>query len=216
MQRSGVDKRLRKLVRLKYIDRFCIADTSMNAALGYFLTNKGVAEFISEKLAIKDTKLKSEKIEHDLLLSDIRFHLKRFDKILEIYSENDIIYNSSIQIHPAIKELKEMRTDSALKVRWKNQEIFIALEYEMSLKAASRYDDTFKNYYKKENLDAILYICKDRYIANNLMNIENKYNDSKEAMIYYATLEDVLTNSLQIPFLNRFGKLFPVFMDSIK
>ncbi len=211
MANRSVRRYLSLLVNQGLITRSWIPSKELRSITVYHLTQKGLKEVFPHLSDVKNIKLKSDKTQHDFMLSKIRHRLKSLKNVEKIWSENEIIITSEFEYNSAMDQLKDLRSDSAILVDWNNEKLHIAIEYEASMKLKARVKDKFVRYYSSEEIDAVIYICKNKSIKNALIKIEKVINTSGQGRIYYSTVDLFLNNSGDPVFTNILGKRLVIF-----
>lgn len=191
-----VHRRLDKLITAKYLDAKYLR-TKGNRLI-YFLTNKAIANYIGVKKDLIKAHKKSYCPYHDLVLVDIKRQLLDSDKVTNYFSEN-ILSSGVCDNDEKIKSIRELNSDAVLKVNIQGEEYYFTLEYERSQKAFKRYDTLIKNYYQNHHVQAVLFICENKPIKNQVMQAEKKIVTTGDFKFFYTTLEEI--NSLS--FINQ-------------
>lgn len=207
----GLNLRIRRLIDEKYVERRYVSGIDYRPVSVVNLTPKGYKFFNDDYRSVKGIKLRSDKLDHDLMLLKVREHFSKIKNIENVWSENEIIINSDFHDDKHFDELNKVHSDAAIEVKWKNESFVLAVEYEASIKKSSRYHDKFISYYQKPSIAAVLYICATKRIYNTLIKLENKYNDSSKSKIYYIEINDFLKSKKIFPFLNRKNRKTVIF-----
>ena len=68
------------------------------------------------------------------------------------------------------------------------------------MKFFNRYENLLKKYYLKQDIGAVLYICKNEAILKRVQAIDKALSTKYTPKFYYALLEDVLCSDNKKPF----------------
>ncbi|MAZ46916.1 MAG: hypothetical protein CME65_00040 [Halobacteriovoraceae bacterium] len=183
-----VHRRLDKLISAKYLDAKYLR-TKGNCLI-YFLTNKAMTNYIGVKKDLIKAHKKSYCPYHDLALVDIKRRLLESEKVTRYFSEN-ILSSGICDNDEKIKSIRELSPDAVLKVNIQGEEYLFTLEYERSQKAFKRYDTLIKNYYQNHHVQAVLFICENKQIQNQVMQAEKKIATTDDFKFFYTTLGEI-------------------------
>ena len=135
--------------------------------------------------------LKSDKVDHDLDLVDIRYCFNQSKLVTQILTENDLQTWPEYYQRDEIRAFVKINSDSAINVQFSNGSFWMALEYESTAKNKSRYASLFQNYYAYEEVTAVIYVCQSKSILNKLMKEEKDFIGDNRRKFFYKTLEDL-------------------------
>lgn len=200
------DKRMRILCYYKYAKKQVhILDDRL--ILIYSLTPKGL-NLIKEYLPINihQNRYKSDSIIHDLQLASISLHLKDFRSISQIFYESELQSSSDYSNHEELRAFVNLRSDRVLEIKGEEENIFLALENERTLKEKSRYLEKFKDYYAHKKILGVLYICSDDSIIKSLMKIDTEVCTENESKFYFVNISEASKESDKITFKNNLGQ----------
>ena len=165
------------------------------------LTKKGFTQFVSngEETRIE---LKSEALQHDIDLVDIRASFLRIPRFLEYHTENQIqTWWQLSHDDLAKKSMVHINSDALALVSFKKDNLWVAIEYESAAKSAARYEPVVKKYYANQDITLILYVCSEQCILNKIMKAEKQLYDSEYPKFFYQ-LKQKLTSSEALVFYN--------------
>ena len=154
------------------------------------LTKKAFDKYLSNGLEVRK-QLKSDKVDHDLDLVDIRYCFNQSKLVTQILTENDLQTWPEYYQRDEIRAFVKINSDSAINVQFPNGSFWIALEYESTAKNKSRYASLFQNYYAHEEVTAVIYVCQSKSILNKLMKEEKDFIGDNRRKFFYKTLEDL-------------------------
>lgn len=173
----------------------------------YSITKLSFSRFVKERYDnIKGLCLKSDAIEHDLALVDIRSVMQTRNLVDSYFTENQSIAIGSANSTSTWGSLISCRVDGVVKLNVGNgQHTYVGLEYEGSLKNKERCHKKVNNYYLRPDIEAILFVCKDTSISKRFIDIEKEMRPEGRHKLFLANLEDVKRNNLEIVFENIKG-----------
>jgi hypothetical protein len=103
-----------------------------------------------------------------------------------------------------------MMSDAVISLSINNQKKNGALEFEPTGKWIERYRDKILNYYIKEDIDFVLYVCTKKQTVETIQSVENEIKPNGGTKIYFSLLEDVLRQKIKVPFHGRNQSLFEI------
>ncbi len=110
----------------------------------------------------------SSTIDHDEFVTRSLLKLKRC-KILSDWSpECELKRTNALQFDIGVSAKEQKYPDAIFEMSLSGKRGTFAIEYERSLKSASRYKDILWLYSKANNIDVVVYICKDKLIENTI------------------------------------------------
>lgn len=184
-----VHRRLLKLSSAGLVEAFAWRERGNKMI--YSLTKKGFREYIAEEKTLRRVQLKSDCLEHDLTLLEIKRIFKGFGMVQGFYSEN--LFRSGMMDDIAeIKAIREVNPDAIVKVRLKGESFFLPLEYEASAKYSKRNDKILAKYYTSLGIAAVIFISKNDRIEKRIVQKEMKRKTKDTGKMYYGRLEEVL------------------------
>jgi|GEM_PF-4700327 len=207
----GINKHLKKLVDLEFIERRFITNKDLRCLTLYSLTKKGFKYGLPELEEIKDAEIKSGKVRHDLMALNVRHRMSKLAGVNQVWSENQIHFESDYFEEEHFRDLSLIRADGAIEFDYNSKTHYAALEYEASTKTKARNKSKLGSYTYMRAITVTLYVCKDKYIMNSLKNAEREYvksNRREFSNIFYGLLDQVLDESQAPYFETIFGDKF--------
>ena len=172
----------------------------------YSLTKKGFREYIAEDKAIKRVQLKSDSVEHDLTLLEIKRYLRALEMVLGVYSEN--LFKSGLMDDvPEVKKLKELWPDAIVKIKFEEKTLFLPLEYEASAKYSRRNDKLLAKYNTSPHVLGVIFISKTAAIERRVLQKEKTKGTKPKGKLYYCRLEDVVKSERKLTLTNALGDI---------
>jgi hypothetical protein len=193
--------------RLNLLSRGRLIRTSHHRELGgRLLYSLGDTGFTLIKRESGDPKLRKESQSasplHDLDLLDIGRRLRSCSVVTDYWSEN-LIKSAQVSGQDGdVRMLSLLRPDAIVRIKTKETELALPLEYERSLKFASRYDSLFKKYYARESVPAVLYIVKDEDMLKQIQSLEKKFLGQRKPKFFYSLLENLQATGEPARFAN--------------
>lgn len=207
VSKTVVYRRLKKLIHMKYLKR-SLYFNGLRAISAYSLSKAGLRVFIfnskGDDYAIK--RCLSDSIEHDIILNDIRHQLLSCDEVKDYYSENVLASNASIVSDEKFKSFKKMHCDGMVFLQKPNGLFHLAVEYEHTLKYATRYERIFFDYRFESDIDAVLYICRDKKVLKRVKEAEMKETKGENQKTFFALVDDILTSEGVLKFKTSCNK----------
>jgi len=169
----------------------------------YGLTDEAYDKYVrDEEVNDRRRQLKSEKINHDLALVDIRNRFMRFSGVKHYYSENALHSRFDLAGSPEFKEFLDLGSDAVVEiVRDEKNRFLVPLEYEATLKSKERCHEKLFDYYIKHDGSAVLFICADALVLNRMQNTDREICKEFKPKMYFALLSDVLNESEKVSFI---------------
>ncbi len=121
--------------------------------------------------------LKSDAIQHDLTLVDIRHLLMKSARFLGYQTENEL-QTWSIKY-------KHLNSDALATFRLGTEAFAIPVEYESSLKKADRYEPFVKKYYRAEDLPLVALVADSQDIIDTIIESERKLFNWEKPKFFY-------------------------------
>ena len=171
----------------------------------YSLTKQGFAKYVGEISSIKRVQLKSDSIDHDLALLEIKRAFKELKQVKGFYGEN-IIRSGILDDLKEIKRLKELHSDAIVKLEMNSTTWFLPLEYEANSKFSKRNEKLVRKYYTSPFIPAVLFISKDGKIEKRIQQKEKRKSTQGNYKFYYLDLESVTKGNQQLKFNNLAGE----------
>ena len=185
---ESVGNRIRKIEDQRLID-ISISRRALGGKRYLSLSKKAFDEYVRTGTEMR-IELKSDAIRHDLRLVDIRHHLMRSPRLIEYLTEN--------QIQTWGHEHRYVNSDALLRLKYKADPFYVALEYECSVKKGDRYDAFARRYYSL-NLYTIVFIVSETQAAlKQIMKAEAKIYQGKLPKFFYRLASDLLSDDAMI------------------
>lgn len=179
----------------------------LGGRLVYGLSERTFREFIRGRADCDFRgQLKSENVLHDLDLVEIRHRLKSFATVTDYWCENVLRSGVELPNDELQLALKQFRFDAVLGISRHTENHHLPLEYERSVKFASRYRSYFKRLYASPQIAAVLFVCRDRKVESYVQQREKAELANSWPKTFYATLGEVLTSTESLAFSNLNGE----------
>lgn len=206
--RSVAHDRLTKLSKAGFLQK----ESTLHAGaqtLFYLITDKGMKAFGKQfKYEITSPSYKSDSINHDLGLVEVRNRLESLGMVVEYLSESVLQSCNGLIESEEFGAFSMLNSDAALVIETKEEKYQVALEYEVSDKMESRYVDKLTDYYLSPSVDAVFYICGNSKIEKLIRKIDGLVGEKYEGKVYTCLEENIQSHRDDLPFLNRKNTLF--------
>jgi hypothetical protein len=178
----------------------------------YSLTKKG---FNSVKRLYENTlvseRYKSDSIEHDLTLVNIRHDLLNKSIVDSYYTENEIQSYVRFNDDPKLNTYKSFLCDALMFCKKGNGKgAYFAIQYEPIQKSSTRYKEILTNYYTEPLLNFVLYVCIDLVTEKKIKEIETQIAKQSDRKIYFIQLKNLIENSNPIKFINQKNEVIQI------
>ena len=205
---STVKKRMNRLFLSRLIEKRFQLQFNRSRVIFYINDNglKKIENDLSGKLIRRE--LKSSNPEHDLEVAKIYYHLLHARGLNDLKLENEIQCISFGDFDGEYEPFRRLNTDIYLSLQIKDKSYKVAIEYERSQKENGRWTEYLLNYHMEDQVDIVLYICKDLSIKNSMLRIEAELAKSYLPKIYFCSLEEFFRNESIAIFQNGHGKSF--------
>lgn len=107
-------------------------------------------------------------VEHDEVIARSLLNLERKKIVTEWNPECELKRTNALQFDIGVSAKEQKYPDAIFKISLSGKTGIFALEYERSLKSASRYKDILWLYSKASNIDVVIFVCKDKLIENTI------------------------------------------------
>ncbi len=161
-------------------------------------------EAVVAKETEKRLELKSEAIQHDLSLVDIRHRLMQANRISKYLTENQIQTWGSLEYGADIANLEHLNSDAIIAVQFPKAQVLVPLEYESHSKSETRYEPLVRNYYAKDEVAIVFYVCECEAIMNKIIKMENSLYKGDKPKFFFCLLKELLQDDA-MPFKNCHG-----------
>lgn len=204
--RQTVADRFAKLVRYGFLDRRIVSFAGSNSLPAYSITPKAL-EIVRARYPLRIVKdfCKSDSVEHDVELVNVRNRLRRLQSVAGYYTENMLQACEGFPRQDSLVAFRKYNTDAAIEVRKNGKITVVGLEFERSEKAFDRYARKLLSYYSDSSTPVLFYACMSAAIQKTLARAESSVMGSGRARCFYALLENVLQSSGKCTFTNLKG-----------
>lgn len=176
---------------------------SPRSKCAYSITDKAFNEFILGNSEIKVPKrIKSNSIEHDITLVDLRIRFSKCASVVSWISENLLQCGLGYDKQYGVSQFVKHYPDAVMELKIEGQNYLIALEYEASIKNLARYEQKILNYYMHPEIGVVIYISANSSIQNLIKQSEIGRCANFQKKIYYNTIDNILRASGVLPFVN--------------
>ena len=200
--------RLQKLFREKLIGKSG-CDLNGRMQIYYSLKLKGFKaieqDFIFDT---PDPYLKSDSIEHDLEICEIRNKLESYEMVDQYYSENYLQNCCFGEKSQVLLPLRELNADAGIVIKTNDGKFTAAVEYERRRKTADKYAKKFNDYYLRDDITAVFYICETKEIAKMIAKVDREIGAGFRAKIYTTMREDMSHLEKKLPLKNSNEDIF--------
>lgn len=149
---------------------------------------------------------KSDSVEHDLELLDIRNRLTQAIETRTYLTENTLQSDKQYHLDPLIRHAVEMRSDAVLEHVRSEKRSWLPLEYEATAKSELRYLDKLKGYYARPKIGGILFIAENRQLLDIVSTLDQSLRDKYYLKMYFATKDQVFSAHKELIFRSNNGK----------
>lgn len=157
------------------------------------LSKSGYQRFVAGEIEHR-CELKSEAINHDLRLVDVRYAFLRLEKVSQYQTENQIQTWGIPEQNYLSAKITKLNSDAMAKVKFPGGEILAAIEYEESEKATQRYDPIVKKYYLCEEVGVVFYVCESRNLIRKISEVEKSLFPGNHPKFFYQVIDGLLQN----------------------
>lgn len=207
---GNITHRLYRILELGFVKDFQDRRFSKYDII-YELTGEGIAIAKSlHDLEFDRSPTRSYAKEHDLGLSEIRQLLQSKSTVANYFPENVLQCCPLIREQAIYKPFVDVMSDAILSIRISSQLKNGALEFEPTGKWIERYKEKLLNYYIKEEIDFVLYVCTSGKTIETIQSVENEIKPKGKTKIYFSLLENVLKQNQIVTFQGRNQSLFQI------
>ena len=200
--RISVCNRVLKMERNKLLGGYRMA-TSLDSKKVVMLKKKGFDAFVTEG-SVQRVELKSDAVEHDLSLVDIRHKLLKQGRVQRYFTENELQTWGNTLDHGHYSDLVSLRSDAVIIIEAPKGIFKAPIEYNSCQKSISRYIDLLDRYYNECDIPIVFFVYKVKRYMEQLMEIERKKVGHDRPKFFYALKTDIL-NSEVPTFFNCHG-----------
>jgi len=151
-------------------------------------------------------RLKSNSINHDLRLNDVKYALTSKTLVTNYWTENILQSSIAVTNNLELSVFRTLQVDALVKLDNKQGgELLCALELEASCKGAAKYERKLKILYSAAQVGVVLYVCMNPEIEQVLKKNELLVSPAGQKKIYYAQYGEVTSKSMPVVFQNQNG-----------
>lgn len=204
--RQNVERRLAKLTEYGFLERRIVSPSGARDFPAYSITPKAL-EIVRERYPFRIVKeyCKSDSVEHDIELVNVRKRLRALRALACYYTENMLQACEDFSGTDSLAAFKKYNTDAALEVRKNGKVTVVGLEFERSEKAFDRYTKKLLGYYSDSRTAVVFYVCRSAAIQRGLARAEASVMGRSPPRCFYALLENILEPSGKCTFTNLKG-----------
>jgi hypothetical protein len=197
-------KRIKKFTDLKLIS-FVPIDFTIDHSFSYTLTKKGMRIVTSNHKGIIDGKrFKSNSINHDLKLVNVKNMFSQFKMVKSYVTENQIQTYKSYTIDEELKLFKELQIDALANIQDQGKpRISVPIELEISTKSRTEYENKIRDIYYHKGIKFFFYICEDKITEDKIKKVEHGICPNGEKKIFYLSYEMLLSSVGSVKFMNQ-------------
>lgn len=206
LARQNISRRLVKLMRYGFLDWHIVCPFVGGRLSVYSVTPKAL-EVVRERYPFRIVKdfCKSDSVEHDVQLAELRKRLQSLPSVAGYYTENMLQACAEFTGMDSMAAFVKNNTDAVLEVRKNGKITVVGLEFERSEKAFDRYAKKLMSYYSDSRTAVVFYVCRNAAIQKVVARAEASVMGSDRPRCFYALLEDVLRPSGKCTFTNLKG-----------
>ena len=149
----------------------------------------------------KRIELKSDAIQHDLNLVDIRHRLMKSRAIKEYFTENEFETWGKAKYSEDCMALAKFYPDAILDIQLPKCRYYAPLEYDLHSKSDARYREILHKYYRSYNVNIVFFVAESKAIIKKLKKLESKIYQVDYPKFFYALKQNLLEGDT-IKFLN--------------
>ena len=206
ISRTAVSRRLSKLREYSYLERRVIQSEHGRDISAYLTTSTALKELRGRySREITSELCKSDSLDHDVKLVEVRRRLEGLKCVTGYYTENVLQACDEFKSVDVIEPFVRNYTDAVLEFEKNAHKITVGLEFENSDKGIERYTRKLISYYSDANVPIVLYICAEPFIRRALERAELAVVGQNRPRCFYAMSEDVLGVVDSCTFVNLNG-----------
>ena len=180
----AVGNRLRKLHSNRLV-RIEINRTYKQGRCHVSLLKQGFDGFVKKGTELR-LELRSDALQHDLSLVDIRHCFKQSSQTVRYQTENEI--------QTWEDGFRAINSDALVTSNLNGNTIAIPIEYESSLKKADRYEPFLKKYYLAEEYPIVILIADQRGVMNTIIELEKQLFNWDKPKFFYRLKQDLFAD----------------------
>lgn len=204
--RQTFTARLLKLVQYGFLERKVVTSYEVGDFQAYSITPKAL-EVVRARYPFRIVKefCKSDSVEHDVELVNVRNRLRALRSVAAYYTENMLQACEDFSGQETFAAFKKQNTDVVLEIRKNGKIAVVGLEFERSEKVFDRYTKKLFSYYSDSSTAIVFYVCRSPAIERVIVRAEAAVMGSNRPRCFYASLEDVLKPNEKCTFRNLKG-----------
>lgn len=202
------NRRLRLLSKAGWIERAGFTENSDSLTYLLSLTDAAYRQFV-RKEGVNDLRcqLRSDAVDHDVALVDIRGRLENLPMVNRLYTENLLQSCYDYAESDEFKDYVTLHSDALLEVNFQDEHRFLVpLEYEASLKSKDRCRSKLLDYYVKSDAQAVFFICGSKPVLDRMTEIEGEIGQEFRPKVYFSLLSNVINPAEKVTFTSIQGK----------
>lgn len=164
------------------------------------LSKVGFEQFVAKGSELR-SELKSEVINHDLKLVDLRHAIMKLEKISTYFTENQVQTWGLSDFGIESSKLVQLHSDALARIKFSNGEIWAAIEYESSDKLSQRYEPILRKYYLSEEIGVVFCVCKTENLIHRVSKVEKSLFPSDQPKFFYQVVDHFQKNE-SVSFFN--------------
>lgn len=204
--RQTVSRRLVKLAEHDFLERRLV-DNRRGKGESVYLNTPAALKEIQDCYTHQVSKplCKSDSVEHDLQLVDLRRRIQAFPSVTGYFTENMLQACGKFGDLESIEPFVRNNTDVVLEVLKNGKKVTIGLEFERSEKAFERYTRKLVSYHSDVRTPIIFYICTTARIRETIAQAESGIIGKNPPRCFFAMAEDVLRHEGKCTFVSING-----------
>jgi hypothetical protein len=157
------------------------------------------------------SRCKSNSIEHDIKLVDIRKTFSRFSYVRDYWTENKIQTSLQVAEDGKLSLFKAFNFDAVLRLdNQRGNRLLCGLEFESSQKSQALYDKKLKQLYQEPFLKAVLYICLSEQIENAIKKSESILVSEGDKKLFFVQYSKFSSESHVVTFQNQDNRIIEI------
>lgn len=206
LARQNISRRLTKLTRYGFLDSHVACPLGGSRLSVYSVTPKALEVVrVWYPFRIMKELCKSDSVEHDVQLVEVRKRLQSLQSVASYYTENMLQACEEFSTRDSTVAFVKNNTDAAIEVRKNGKITVVGLEFERSEKALDRYAKKLLSYYSDSRTAVVFYVCRNAAIQKTLARAEASVMGASPSRCFYALLENVLEGNGKCTFKNLKG-----------
>ena len=204
--RQTISRRLVKLAEHSFLERRLVDNRRGKGESVYLNMPRALKEIQDCYLhQVSKPLCKSDSVEHDLQLVDLRRRIQSFRCVKSYLTENMLQACEKFTEIESIEPFVRNNTDGVLEILKNDRKIIIGLEFERSEKAFERYTRKLTSYHSDIRTSIIFYICTTTRIRETIAQAESGIVGKNPPRCLFALAEDVLRQDQKCTFTNIKG-----------